>query len=108
MNVNIYMNLDHANILISYVIGSFSVFKYLIGVMTRVRRNENENQDNTSHPAQSLITCFLCGWFIAGKLIETCIFYVSLHNYNFRLCLGVSNLLASIASDIRRRCGLLP
>jgi hypothetical protein len=47
------------------------VFKYLIGVLTRARRGsaggESEDPDQaTAHPAQSLITCFLCGWFITG------------------------------------------
>jgi hypothetical protein len=62
--------------------GSFSVFKYLIGVMSRVRRGENSNGNNddssgNNHPLQSLITCFLCGWFITGKGIN-CIFSPSL------------------------------
>jgi hypothetical protein len=48
--------------------GSFSVFKYLIGVMTRARRSDSEDPDaSQAHPAQSLITCFLCGWFITGR-----------------------------------------
>jgi len=48
--------------------GSFSVFKYLIGVLTRVRRAEtgNEQDPQPTHPVQSLITFFLCGWFITG------------------------------------------
>jgi len=48
--------------------GAFSVFKYLIGVITRIRQGDSNSQDNPPqpHPAQSLITCFLCGWFITG------------------------------------------
>jgi len=48
--------------------GSFSVFKYLIGVLSRVRRAEtgNEQDPQPTHPVQSLITFFLCGWFITG------------------------------------------
>jgi len=48
--------------------GSFSVFKYLIGVLSRVRRAETgaEQDPQPTHPVQSLITFFLCGWFITG------------------------------------------
>merc|ERR1719270_346442 len=48
--------------------GSFSVLKYLIGVTTRVRRSDQEsNQDPPRpHPAQYVINCFLCAWFITG------------------------------------------
>eukprot|EP00088_Acartia_fossae_P032724 TRINITY_DN3347_c0_g1_i10.p1 TRINITY_DN3347_c0_g1~~TRINITY_DN3347_c0_g1_i10.p1 ORF type:complete len:308 (-),score=6.52 TRINITY_DN3347_c0_g1_i10:457-1380(-) len=48
--------------------GAFSAFKYIIRVLTRVRRVEtNSDQDpEPTHPAQSLITFFLCGWFITG------------------------------------------
>ena len=48
--------------------GSFSVFKYLIGVLSRVRRAEtgSEQDPQPTHPVQSLITFFLCGWFITG------------------------------------------
>ena len=43
------------------------MFKYLIGVMLRVRRGQNDEDDAPKgHPLQSLITCFLCGWFITG------------------------------------------
>ena len=54
--------------------GSFSVFKYLIGVMLRVRRGHNDEDDNApkGHPLQSLITCFLCGWFITGACVRDC------------------------------------
>eukprot|EP00095_Tigriopus_kingsejongensis_P005909 maker-scaffold392_size185621-snap-gene-0.19 protein:Tk05909 transcript:maker-scaffold392_size185621-snap-gene-0.19-mRNA-1 annotation:"hypothetical protein L798_03698" len=45
--------------------GSFSVFKYLLGVITRVGRGDTEEEHRTP-PAQSLISCFLCGWFITG------------------------------------------
>ena len=50
--------------------GSFSVFKYLIGVLLRVRRSGSGDEDENApkgHPLQSLITCFLCGWFITGQ-----------------------------------------
>jgi len=48
--------------------GSFSVLKFLIGAMTRVRRAEtgNDQDPQPTHPVQSLITFFLCGWFITG------------------------------------------
>lgn len=47
--------------------GSFSVFKYLIGVKQRIRRGDTDSQEPPpAHPAQSLITCFLCCWFISG------------------------------------------
>merc|ERR1712106_47932 len=48
--------------------GSFSVFKYLIGVLSRVRRAETgaDQDPQPTHPVQSLITFFLCGWFITG------------------------------------------
>ena len=50
------------------VSGSFSVFKYLIGVLSRVRRAETgtDQDPQPTHPVQSLITFFLCGWFITG------------------------------------------
>ena len=51
-------------------LGSFSVFKYLIGVLLRVRRSGSSDEDDNApkgHPLQSLITCFLCGWFITGQ-----------------------------------------
>lgn len=48
--------------------GAFSVLKYLIGVITRIHQGDSNSQDPPPpHPAQSLITCFLCGWFITGK-----------------------------------------
>jgi len=48
--------------------GSFSAFKYFIGVLSRVRRAEtgSEQDPQPTHPVQSLITFFLCGWFITG------------------------------------------
>jgi len=48
--------------------GSFSVLKYLIGVITRIHQGDSSNSSDPPqpHPAQSLITCFLCGWFITG------------------------------------------
>merc|ERR1711981_904164 len=48
--------------------GAFSVFKYLIGVITRIRQGDSSSSSDPPqpHPAQSLITCFLCGWFITG------------------------------------------
>lgn len=48
--------------------GSFSVFKYLIGVLSRLRRAEtgSDQDPQPTHPVQSLITFFLCGWFITG------------------------------------------
>lgn len=48
--------------------GSFSVLKYLIGVTTRVRRTDQENNQDPPkpHPAQYVINCFLCAWFITG------------------------------------------
>ncbi len=55
--------------------GAFAVFKYLIGVMTRIRRgqdgNSGEENQRQAQPVQTLITCFLCGWFISGELIES-------------------------------------
>lgn len=57
--------------------GAFSVFKYLIGVLSRVRRAEtNSDQDPPpAHPVQSLITFFLCGWFITGCVWVYRIYY---------------------------------
>ena len=47
------------------------MFKYLIGVMTRVGRGDDDSSErNQGHSAQSLISCFLCGWFITGKIIN--------------------------------------
>jgi len=48
--------------------GSFSAFKYFIGVLSRVRRAETgaDQDPQPTHPVQSLITFFLCGWFITG------------------------------------------
>ena len=48
------------------------MFKYLIGVITRIRQGDSNSQDNPPqpHPAQSLITCFLCGWFITGMFFR--------------------------------------
>ena len=58
------------NIVLSLFIflGSFSVLKYLIGVTTRVRRTDQENNQDPPkpHPAQYVINCFLCAWFITG------------------------------------------
>ena len=55
--------------------GSFSVFKYLIGVMLRVRRGQDDDDEAPKgHPLQSLITCFLCGWFITGAYKDKIIF----------------------------------
>ena len=55
---------------LSHPPGSFSVFKYLIGVLLRVRRSGGSDEEEGApkgHPLQSLITCFLCGWFITGQ-----------------------------------------
>ena len=55
--------------------GALSVFKYLIGVTTRIRRGHNNTNDETdpdrnkSHPAQSLISCFLCAGCITGCVL---------------------------------------
>ena len=52
-------------------LGAFSVLKYLIGIITRIHQGDSNSQDPPQpHPAQSLITCFLCGWFITGKIIS--------------------------------------
>ena len=53
-----------------YILGSFSVLKYLIGVTTRVRRSDQENNQDPPrpHPAQYVINCFLCAWFITGTI----------------------------------------
>ena len=55
-------------ILLYHISGSFSAFKYFIGVLSRVRRAEtgSEQDPQPTHPVQSLITFFLCGWFITG------------------------------------------
>merc|ERR1739844_637915 len=39
-----------------------------IGVTTRVRRSDQENNQDPPrpHPAQYVINCFLCAWFITG------------------------------------------
>ena len=52
----------------NHVAGSFSVLKYLIGVTTRVRRSDQDNNQDPPrpHPAQYVINCFLCAWFITG------------------------------------------
>ena len=56
------------------ILGSFSVLKYLIGVTTRVRRSDQDsNQDPPRpHPAQYVINCFLCAWFITGNPLKSC------------------------------------
>lgn len=78
--------------------GAFSVLKYLIGVITRIHQGDSNAQDPPPpHPAQSLITCFLCGWFITGRINKHYIF----HNNNkvsffFRMCMGLSNLQAKL------------
>lgn len=59
--------------------GAFSVFKYLIGVITRIRQGDSNSQEPPQpHPAQSLITCFLCGWFITG-----CVWVYRVYKPNF-------------------------
>ena len=64
------------NQLLFDIAGSFSVLKYLIGVTTRVRRSDQENNQDPPrpHPAQYVINCFLCAWFITGnqfRLLES-------------------------------------
>eukprot|EP00096_Caligus_rogercresseyi_P010103 TRINITY_DN3565_c0_g2_i4.p1 TRINITY_DN3565_c0_g2~~TRINITY_DN3565_c0_g2_i4.p1 ORF type:complete len:155 (+),score=15.00 TRINITY_DN3565_c0_g2_i4:648-1112(+) len=48
--------------------GSLSVFKYFLGVTARLcfRGRDNTRDHNRVRHAQSLITFFLCGWFIGG------------------------------------------
>ncbi|XP_040564009.1 uncharacterized protein [Lepeophtheirus salmonis] len=59
--------------------GSFSVFKYLIGVMARVWCQDTDNYcRKKARHAQSLISFFLCGWFIGG-----CIWVYTIYWPNF-------------------------
>merc|ERR1719342_823680 len=62
--------------------GSFSAFKYFIGVLSRVRRAEtgSDQDPQPTHPVQSLITFFLCGWFITGCVWVYRIYWPETHN----------------------------
>ena len=78
------------------------MFKYLIGVITRIRQGDSNSQDNPPqpHPAQSLITCFLCGWFITGMFFREIKFHEIFREIDLTekdtLILTFSRLLAQI------------
>jgi len=65
--------------------GTFSIIKYLIGVVKHTRATTEENNEPTAiKSVQMLISCYLCGWFIIGKIrmreisldeVSLCCFY---------------------------------
>ncbi|XP_015122193.1 uncharacterized protein LOC107044706 [Diachasma alloeum] len=50
--------------------GGFGVFKQLLHLSTRVRRRQEERDEERirQSPTQTLINCFMLGWFIIGSM----------------------------------------
>lgn len=51
--------------------GIFGVLKQLLHLSTRVRKREEEREMERlrQSPTQTLLNCFMLGWFIIGKFI---------------------------------------
>ena len=64
--------------------GSFSALIFFIGVLRRVKRAEtgSDQEPQPTHPVQSLITFFLCGWFITGCVWVYRIYWPDTQNPN--------------------------
>lgn len=96
-------------------VGSFSVLKYLInlGAATRagIRNNRDNEETSPTHPVQYLINCFLCAWFITGKLFQkmvtTKIRFNEVYScVDYRLRMGISNLPTQNGPNFSRRSSL--
>lgn len=51
--------------------GGFGVFKQLLHLSARVRKRQEERDEERirQSPTQTLINCFMLGWFIIGKYL---------------------------------------
>lgn len=51
--------------------GGFGVFKQLLHLSARVRKRQEERDEERMRqsPTQTLINCFMLGWFIIGKYL---------------------------------------
>lgn len=52
-----------------FVVGIFGILKQLLHLSTRVRQREEEREEEQlrQSPTQTLLNCFMLGWFIIGK-----------------------------------------
>lgn len=50
--------------------GIFGILKQLLHLSARVRQTEEERQEENlrQSPTQTLLNCFMLGWFIIGEL----------------------------------------
>lgn len=53
------------------ITGIFGIVKQLLHLSARVRQTEEERQEENlrQSPTQTLLNCFMLGWFIIGKQI---------------------------------------
>jgi hypothetical protein len=56
-------------VIIEFIAGVFGVLKQLLHLSARVRQREEEQQEERlrQSPTQTLLNCFILGWFIIGK-----------------------------------------
>jgi hypothetical protein len=56
-------------VIIKFPAGGFGVLKQLLHLSARVRQHEEEQEEERirQSPTQTLINCFMLGWFIIGK-----------------------------------------
>lgn len=52
------------------ITGGFGVLKQLLHLSSKVRQREEEQEEERlrQSPTQTLLNCFMLGWFIIGKL----------------------------------------
>lgn len=57
-----------------FVTGGFGVLKQLLHLSARVRVREEEREEERLRqtPTQTVLTCFMLGWFIIGKPFYQC------------------------------------
>ena len=60
------------------VAGSFGVAKNLFSLVQRCRKKQEEVEQDQGkvNPIESVVNCFMFGWFIAGKYLVLFILYL--------------------------------
>lgn len=73
--------------------GGFGVFKQLLHLSARVRQRQEERDEERirQSPTQTLINCFMLGWFIIGMQFSLYFsFYCKIQPYLYIFLLSVS------------------
>lgn len=60
---------DGIDLIYFFIVGIFGVIKQLLHLSARVRQTEEERHEENlrQSPTQTLLNCFMLGWFIIGK-----------------------------------------